>query len=471
MGKLGDTKKDILGLLETKNSTLTDIVNKLDLAPSTVSQHLKELTESGQIRLVQDKPRKWKYYEINRGPVTSPYERGYVMQRIVIPIAGIILVAILAIGLYHFGTGGVAAAPQVYIAPGSTVPSGSTVFSVSDSPQSYNISALFITVTNVSVQTSSGKWMSIPLQEHTFNLVGLRNISEILSGVNLSVGSYRAIALSASNVTAIVNGTSENVFLPNGRLLVVGGFNISSNSTNWVNIDFNLQKSLHITANGTLIMLPVLVISRQTGGNIQLNSSSIIIARGSPERHEGFECGMEANGSMKGNFSFAQNGTVGIFGRRIEAGEGSPQFLIRTHRGFIIGPNAVWLLNGNLSNSVAGRIGEAAPMIRANASSNWTGNGSVVCPMMFNGGCHGPIGLPPRIVANGTAGYNSSSGWHNTSFNGSGRWQMMVPPPLMGSNASGYVDCDISNGGVSCTENDSANITVPMGRLGIGRGR
>ena len=93
-------------------------------------------------------------------------------------------------------------------------------------------------MTNASVRSSAGTWYKIPLQEHTFNLVGLRNISEILSGVNLSQGSYDAILLSVSNVTAIVNGTSRHVFLPSGRLFVVGRFNISANSTNWVNIDF-----------------------------------------------------------------------------------------------------------------------------------------------------------------------------------------------------------------------------------------
>ena len=66
MGKTGDTKKRIYEMLGQRNKTLTDISNELGLAPSTVSQHLQEMLDSGAIRLVEDRPRKWKYYEINR---------------------------------------------------------------------------------------------------------------------------------------------------------------------------------------------------------------------------------------------------------------------------------------------------------------------------------------------------------------------------------------------------------------------
>ena len=124
MSRAGDTKKQIIDILQEKNGTLTDISEKLDLAPSTVSQHLKELVESGKIRQADDRPRKWKYYEINRGPAASPYDSGFQVKRIVMPIAGVILIAVLAIGLYLSGGGGVAAAQQVYIAPGSAVPQG-----------------------------------------------------------------------------------------------------------------------------------------------------------------------------------------------------------------------------------------------------------------------------------------------------------------------------------------------------------
>lgn len=63
MGKIYETKKDILKLLSSRAKTLTDISRELGLAPATVSQHLKELRNAGAIEQV-DNPyiRKWKYY-------------------------------------------------------------------------------------------------------------------------------------------------------------------------------------------------------------------------------------------------------------------------------------------------------------------------------------------------------------------------------------------------------------------------
>ncbi len=68
MSKLGDTKSRIMELLGQKSKTLTDISNRLGLSPSTISQHLQELMVHGSIRLVDGRPRKWKYYELS-----SPY--------------------------------------------------------------------------------------------------------------------------------------------------------------------------------------------------------------------------------------------------------------------------------------------------------------------------------------------------------------------------------------------------------------
>ena len=65
MGKLFRTKKQIVKILSTKNKTLTDMSRELNLAPSTVSQHLRELMAAGKIEQV-DNPflRKWKYYKV-----------------------------------------------------------------------------------------------------------------------------------------------------------------------------------------------------------------------------------------------------------------------------------------------------------------------------------------------------------------------------------------------------------------------
>jgi DNA-binding transcriptional ArsR family regulator len=447
MGRTGDTKKQIVDLLEKKNQTLTDITNKLELAPSTVSQHLKELQEEGKIRQVDDKPRKWKYYEaVSRAPRPFSDPR-FEVRRIVMPIAGFILIAVLATGLYLWGVGGVATAQQVYIAPGSAVPNGSTIFTLSDSPQFYNISAIFITVTNASVRTSAGKWYKIPLQERTFNLVQLNNISELLSGVNLSQGSYDAIALSASNASAIVNGSSRPIVLPSGKLLVIGKFNITSNATNWINIDFDLAQSVHVTQNGTIVLLPVLFISRDTGNDIELNSSSIVIPKFPLQRHERFQFGMGMNGSMMENFTAQQNMTIGISdGRPIGLGIGPRMLFLKMRRGIVIGDNAMAFIEGNLDNGTQG-----------NASG-----GVVAGPAALRGAFardqqwKGPISPQPWNTSTGVIG------------NGSTTW-VHLPHGFFDGNSSDFAGCIQINGAVYCDDNDSATNATAVLRPPLGR--
>ncbi|HII09918.1 TPA: ArsR family transcriptional regulator, partial [Candidatus Micrarchaeota archaeon] len=146
MGKTGDTKKRIYEMLEQRNKTLTDISNELGLAPSTVSQHLREMLDSGAIRFVEDRPRKWKYYEINRGyQIGSGYMQAnnsqsrFDFRKIGVPVAVIAAVLVSVFAFYMVAGIAYANAQQVYLAPGSSVPSGSTVFSVSDAPSFYNI--------------------------------------------------------------------------------------------------------------------------------------------------------------------------------------------------------------------------------------------------------------------------------------------------------------------------------------------
>jgi DNA-binding transcriptional ArsR family regulator len=72
MSRTWQTKEKILESLRKKSKTLTDLSEELDLAPSTVSQHLHELLASG--RIIESKlsmSKKWKYYEVNMAVVEA----------------------------------------------------------------------------------------------------------------------------------------------------------------------------------------------------------------------------------------------------------------------------------------------------------------------------------------------------------------------------------------------------------------
>ncbi len=526
MGKTGDTKKKIYGMLEQKNKTLTDISNELGLAPSTVSQHLQEMVDSGTIRLVEDRPRKWKYYEINREyPISSGYlqannsKREFDFRKVALPMA-VVAVAIISVFVFYMtGSTGYATAQQVYLAPGSSVPVGSTVFSVSDAPSFYNISSLMVRVNNASIHSeTTGKWYNIPLQASTFDLVQLDNIPSVLSGVNLKNGIYDDMVLHISNVTATINGTVEPVTLPSDKLTIVGAFNITNGTPNWLNLDFDLAHSLHITDSGEIIMLPVINVRHVNDTNLEINETSAIIAGAPWHMEESMEFGMDQNGSMMHNFTTPQNLSInaGADGHFIISGNGSIPIIMRGAHGLIIGGDATGLItetdsgmnssstsyineetayrrcidtsasiNGTAANEAAILkgccIGTVQPMLNGSISANstaWTGNSTAVISGSFynTSSCCYPIDqlspggkisvrrcLPvgPVPAANGIRAYPQV--WSNNSI----KEQLNISMPNgNGNNIS--ASCTLQNGALSCTSEGSArprDIAAGIGRI------
>lgn len=356
MSKTGDTKRRILEMLNQKSETLTSISRKLDLAPSTVSQHLQEMVDEGMIKQVDDRPRKWKYYEVNKNRGIYVHQESHAVKRwrYAIPIAVIALLFVAA-ALFYTSTSQNVVAQQVYLSPGSNVPSGSTVFSVSDTPTSYNITGLFVTVDNLSIHSATtGKWYKVPLQLNNFNLIDLKNISKVLSGVKLKNGIYDEIVIHIKNVTTQINGTNETVYLPSDKLIVIGNFNITNSTTNWINIDFNLENSLHILKDGKIVMLPVLFVRHVNDNSLNVNQSTIIIAAAPGNVRELIESGMNMNGNMITNYTTSQNVSIAVLagGQLAQNGTMNTPIIIRTRRSMFIGLYAGRILNiSNYTNS------------------------------------------------------------------------------------------------------------------------
>lgn len=71
-----ETKMELLKKLGKSQLTLTDMSKTMGMSPSTIKEHLDELSRAGLI-LQKDEGRKWKYYELTRTgrQITSPTEK------------------------------------------------------------------------------------------------------------------------------------------------------------------------------------------------------------------------------------------------------------------------------------------------------------------------------------------------------------------------------------------------------------
>ncbi len=217
-------------------------------------------------------------------------------------IAVVIVVAVSAVMLQ-----------KGYAAPAGA--SGSVLFTVSDANphQVANISSVFVTVTKVDLHSAStGNWYNVS-GGGTYNLSALSNVSSEFGSANVPNGIYNIAVLHISNVTVVSNGTQESAFLPSGRIMISGEFNVSNTTSNWMDFDFNLSSSLHVAgSSGKIVFLPVIQTRVRQGSSLSVGNGGIVSVRSSGRLVSSVNEGMSVNGTMVSGLRLPLNVSIGV---------------------------------------------------------------------------------------------------------------------------------------------------------------
>jgi len=190
-----------------------------------------------------------------------------------------------------------------------TVGTGTVAFNLTDAPGNYE--SVYVTIKEVQVhmsaigtaennesdvaadQNSSDEagWRVVAEPNKTYNLLDLQNgVKEFLGEENLTAGHYTQVRLilgdepDESNNTlgdahefpnyVLLEGQTPDEINPIQHELVVPsayqsgiklikGFDIEANATTTLTIDFDAEKSIHITGNGTYKMKPTIKITQE----------------------------------------------------------------------------------------------------------------------------------------------------------------------------------------------------------------
>ncbi len=265
MTKTGSTKNRMLNIIASGNKTLSDISRELELAPSTVSQHIQELRDMGAI-LVVDNPhiKKWKYYRLNpdfdfEG---SGIGHGIDRRKIKIPnrtfyyIIGLGIIAAVAYSAFMFGgigrsgnlalsSHGIALVPVSLTDP-PHVPAGT--------------SSLVISYSSLALHVSKGansSWVESNASGN-IDLMSLVNASQVVAGVSIPINSViNQVRLNISSAKITINGTTFNISLPQDEIdaIVVGMDKL--NSTTGILLDLSPTIVTLYTSNSTVfVMVP-----------------------------------------------------------------------------------------------------------------------------------------------------------------------------------------------------------------------
>jgi len=206
---------------------------------------------------------------------------------------------------------------------GCTSPSAQTgraVFTISDAAADMgNVTSVLLTVDSVEAHNNATGWVTVMSTQKTYDLLQLKasGVMALLADVNLSAGTYQQIRLNISKVVIVDANVSHDAKLPSSELKIVGKLVVSSNSTAIVNLDFIVDRSLHVTGNGSYILAPVVKLETRENATVRIN------ARNETEVDDGevstdIEVGMDENGEVGIGKAIAAGANISIENGRVK---------------------------------------------------------------------------------------------------------------------------------------------------------
>ncbi len=239
MRRNNTTKNKILEIINSHEQTLTDISKKLNLAPSTVSQHLKELKEIGAIQESDNwNMKKWKYYKLNpefdyskfgiEEPILKKISSNF-NKRVFFYTAGFVLIGVVLLSYLAL----------VYNAQSSSI----VQIGLTDPPTvPFGTQALYINYSGIAVHTVGGvgpEWIETN-SSGTVNLLSLINVSKIISSVEVSHNSrINEVSFKIDSAQLELNNARYNVVVPTGNITAAITDNSTINSSSEIILDFS----------------------------------------------------------------------------------------------------------------------------------------------------------------------------------------------------------------------------------------
>lgn len=143
---------------------------------------------------------------------------------------------------------------------------------VTDAPPEYDIETIDVTFSTVEVHKAGtdeedGVWITIGITNGEIELLELEaaDLEALLAtGDGVPAGKYTQLrVIIDAVVVTLVEGEPPEVILPSGELKFVRPFEVFDGETTILLLDFDADKSLTVTGNGTIIVKPVVTLAIQ----------------------------------------------------------------------------------------------------------------------------------------------------------------------------------------------------------------
>ncbi len=185
---------------------------------------------------------------------------------------------------------------------------GRAVITVTDASTNPAVTAVVVTVDKVEVHNSASDWVTASSTVKTYDLIKLKQtgVSALLADVNLAAGTYDQVRLDISNVSITAGGKTSTAKLPSNTLKLVGNLTITGGETSTASLDFDVDKSVHLTGNGTYILAPVVKWVATDNATVTVKSDQSVEVSGGEVEGTEME-GQDVDGETKANFQLPTN--------------------------------------------------------------------------------------------------------------------------------------------------------------------
>lgn len=139
-----------------------------------------------------------------------------------------------------------------------------------------SVTSVRLTVSSVAVhRVDTGAWVTLSSQTRTYDLIELNQQSavKLLADATLEKGTYNQIRLSISSVEVTANGTAQAAVLPSSELKIPIEIVVEENDTSTVVLDFQLDRSLHTTGEGRVVMAPVIALRSSADVDVSVDAT------------------------------------------------------------------------------------------------------------------------------------------------------------------------------------------------------
>jgi len=143
---------------------------------------------------------------------------------------------------------------------------GSFAILITDAP--LEAEQVLVNYREIAVHKTGGEFETIWTGTKTMDLIALRDKEELLLDAPLTAGFYTQIRFIIDSGQVVVEGKTYPLDVPSAEVKIVGNFQVQEGGTTRLVLDFDAEKSIHVTSagkkNDKYVLRPVIKVKSIT---------------------------------------------------------------------------------------------------------------------------------------------------------------------------------------------------------------